>query len=63
MHMRHGNKGVKESESQRTSGFAITESCVAPPPPPCAKSQSSFSTVFKSENFCLHLYGEISDSN
>lgn len=31
MHMKHGNKGVKESEVQRTNGLAITEWCVAPP--------------------------------
>lgn len=34
MHMKHGNKGVKESEVQRRNGLAITEWCVAPPPSP-----------------------------
>lgn len=31
MHMKHGNKRVKESEVQRKNGLAITESCVTPP--------------------------------
>lgn len=42
MHMKHGNKGVKESEVQRKNGLAITESCVAPPPSPVPRFSHHF---------------------
>lgn len=42
MHMKHGNKGVKESEVQRKNGLAITESCVALLPSPVPRFSPHF---------------------
>lgn len=42
MHMKHGNKGVKESEVQRTNGLAIAEWCVTPLPSPVLRYNPHF---------------------